>query len=194
MKLLALALLTLTSLPALAAESVAPDAVLSSVTVDLNNDGAFDRAVLAEVSGPDGSTGEADLYVYLSAPNELGHDHRELALLKHNAAWAGGMWGTLPSLEVSRSGSLLLKSGNDAIGRGRWSQTLTIALRGGVLTVVGLTYTYHDTLDPNAGGNCDINLLTGKGTRNGKKVKASVSAQPLATWNVEEQPAECRFE
>jgi hypothetical protein len=194
MKTLSLALLALFSLPAVAAESVAPDAVLSAVTIDFNNDGGFDRAVLAEVTGPDGSTGETDLYVYLSVPNELGRDQRRLELVKHGAAWAGGMWGTLPSLEVSRSGSLLLKSGNDAIGRGRWEQTLTIAYRNNELTVVGLTYTSRDTLDPNGGGNCDLNLLTGKGTRNGKKIKASIKASSLKDWNTEELPKECQFE
>lgn len=193
MKKIALGLLALVSLPAFAAESVSPDSVLSAVTVDLNNDGGFDRAVLAEVTGPDGAAGTTDLYIYLSVPNELGHDVRELALVKREAAWAGGMWGTLPSLEVASNGSLLLKSGNDAIGRGRWQQTLTIALRNKELTVVGLTYVSRDTLDPNGGGNCDLNLLTGNGTRNGKKIKASIKAGSLKNWDMENLPKECQF-
>jgi hypothetical protein len=163
---------------------VAPDAVLSSVTLDLNDDAAFDRAVLVQGGA------EADLYIYLSQPS--GSDRRELALLKKDAAWAGNMWATLPSLEVSPKGSLLLKSLNDSIGRNRWEQTLTIVYRDGKLVVAGITYKSRDTLDRSASLICDVNLLTGQGTRNGKKVTLPGKAVPLADWSDDSLPKACR--
>jgi hypothetical protein len=168
--------------------------VLSAVTLDFNGDGSFDRAALVQPVTADGETSDADLYIYLSAPTEKNREARNLALVKRGMSWAGGMWGTLPSLEVSQAGSLLVKSGNDAIGRGRWEQTLTVALRNNELMVVGITYASRDTLEPKNGGNCDLNLLNGKGTRNGKKIKVSVKASPLKDWNNENLPKECQFE
>lgn len=193
MKYLVLSLAALLSLPAFASESISPDSVLSAQTLDFNNDGLFDRATLTERRSDDGVTDGADLYLYVSAPTSEDQSKRKLALLKQNAAWSGIMWGTTPSLESSAKGSLLLKSGNDAIGRGRWEQVLTIVYRDNQFIVAGLTYTSRDTLDPKGGGSCDLNLLTGKGKRNGKSVKHNVKALPLADWDTENLPKECQF-
>lgn len=81
-----------------------------------------------------------------------------------DAAWQGGLAGQEASLALSPGGSVLLGSGNDAVGRDRWALTVTIAFREGELRVAGLTYEWRDTLDPEAGGTCDLNLLTGRGT------------------------------
>jgi hypothetical protein len=167
--------------------SISPDSVLSVVTSDWNGDGGMDRAVLVE--GQDG----ADLYIYLSDidPNE--DRRRQLALAKTGAAWIGTMWGTLPGIEVNPKGSLLLKSGNGAVGRSRWTQTLTIVYRNGEFLVAGLTFDSRDTLDPKAGGHCDLNLLTGQGIRNGKPIKVAVIQIRLADWSDDSRPKECEL-
>lgn len=186
MKILALAALALASAPALANESISPDKVISVVTTDWNSDGSVDRAVLVE------GEEDADLYIYLSAPVEGNWDARKLVLFKKDAAWQGGMWGTSPSLSLNEKGSLLVKSENDAIGRNRWSQTLTVALKNGVFVVAGYTYSDRDTLDPNAGGSCDVNILTGQGIRNKKRFKSAPRVIALADWNDESAPKECQ--
>ncbi len=166
--------------------NIRPDSVLSAVTSDWNGDGRMDRAVLVE-----GQEDQADLYIYLSADDPNGGERRDLALAKTGAAWKGAMWGTLPSLELNPKGSLLLKSGNDAIGRSRWSQTLTIVYRNGEFLVAGMTFDSRDTLEPKAVGHCDLNLLTGQGIRNGKTIKAASGQIKLADWSDDRRPKEC---
>lgn len=166
--------------------SISPASVMSVVTADWNGDGSMDRAVLVE-----GDDDDANLYIYLASTGSDGTERRDLALAKSGAAWRGLMWGTLPSLDTNQKGSLLLKSGNDAIGRSRWSQTLTITYRNKVFTIVGITFTSRDTLSPGAGGGCDLNLLSGQGIQNGKKIKIAAKPIPLADWSDESLPKEC---
>jgi hypothetical protein len=161
--------------------------VLSAVTLSLQ-DGATDRAVLVD----NRDTG-ADLYIYLSVDAAKADAPLKPALVKKDAAWSGVMWGTRPTLDVSDKGSLFVKSGNEAIGRGRWSQTLTVIYRNNDFIVAGLTRSARDTLDLKAGGSCDLNFLTGKGKRNGKPAKTKFPATKLADWSDEKLPKECGF-
>jgi hypothetical protein len=112
-------------------------------------------------------------------------------LQKKNAAWRGMMWGTQPSLETTDKGALLLKSENDSIGRSRWSQVLTILYRQKEFVVAGVTFRSRDALDPNAWMACDLNLLTGQGVLNGKKIPVTTASQPLSAWNEDGPPKEC---
>ena len=120
-----------------------------TVRADLDGDGSpesyalrrrDDGSVDLAVEGPDGGAGYPGL------------------------AWMGGMAGQEPHLEVTEGGSLRVVSMNDSVGRDRWMLTLTVAHRDGALRVAGLTYDWRDTLDLAAGGTCDLNLLTGRGT------------------------------
>ncbi|HEX2725013.1 MAG TPA: hypothetical protein VHN20_04240 [Beijerinckiaceae bacterium] len=164
-----------------------PDTVISVVSADWNEDGAFDRAILTE-----GEQGDADLYIYLSVPAQ-GDARRELALVKPNAAWAGQMAGTQPSLDVSARGALLLKSSNLAVGRGRWEQVVTIVYRNRQFIVAGFTRTESDTVAPNAGRRCDLNFLSGQGTRDGKRVTIGPQTIQLSAWNDEAGMEQCRL-
>ena len=109
--------------------------------------------------------------------------------------WSGAMAGTVPHLEIAPNGSVLLISGNEAIGRDRWRQTLTIAYRQGDWRVAGFTYAWSDTLDPGSAGGCDLNLLTGSGTVTAgsgtREVRPTIGALPLAAWTRETMPGEC---
>jgi hypothetical protein len=115
----------------------------------------------------------------------------ERAVLKRNAAWCGRMAGTQPWLEVDDQGRLQMCSGNEAIGRHRWAQTLTITYRADEFIVARVTYEERDTLNPEAGGSYDINFLKRKGKRNGKSIAVIAAAPTLAAWSDEERPIEC---
>jgi len=172
-----------------AASAAPPDSVISVVSADWNEDGAFDRAILSE-----GQQGDADLYIYMSVPAQDDRRRRELALVKANAAWAGEMAGTQPSLDVNARGALLLKSGNLSVGRGRWEQVVTIVYRNRQFVVAGFTLTASDTAEPNARRHCDLNFLTGQGTRNGAKVNVGAQTVLLSTWKDETGMEQCRLE
>jgi hypothetical protein len=190
MKTLILALGLFSS--ALAFADTTPDFynVLSSATVDFANDGGMGRAVL--VASPDNGT--ADLYLYTSIFNkDTTTWDTKLALVKKDAAFNGAMWAQQCTVTVNNKGALQLNSLNDGVGRDRWSQTLTIVYKNNDFYVVGITYSSRDTLDPKAGGNCDLNLVTGKGTRNGKPVAAGLSPVRLADWKDETLPKVCNF-
>ena len=165
--------------------TVRPERVLSVVTADWNDDGAFDRALLiASETEPD----QVDLLVYLSESS----DNMRLAASKKNIVWRGTMWGTQPALEIAGRGSLVITSANEAIGRNRWIRKLTVVYRDKAFVVAGYTYTERDTLAPGSDSSCDINFLTGRGVKNKKSFRTSAKAVALTDWSEASIPPECR--
>ena len=164
--------------------TVAPETVLSAAVSDWNDDGTMDRAVLV-----DNGDAAADLLIYLSD----GDNGLKPAAYAPGVVFSGAMAGTLADLQLSPQGGLQVHSENGAVGRDRWDQVLTLAWRNGQFVVAGVTYGAVDTLDPTAGGNCDINLLTGKGTSNGKAVKLEPATIAVAKWTDDSLPAACQF-
>lgn len=164
----------------------APERVISSVSFDFNEDGAPDRALLVEADNA------ADLYIYQSVDDPVTHNAAlKLVFYKKEIAYSGGVFGQLPSLEINERGSLKIKSENVSIGRNRWTQILTVGYRANQFTVLGVTYTAYDTLDPNAFSDCDLNLLSGKGVRKGKPFALQLKAVPLAEWSDDKLPRAC---
>lgn len=139
------------------------------------------RAVLVETDGA------ADLYLFA----DMGEGWTKAAFAPA-IVWRGLMAGTDPSLEVADNGSLKVMSENSSIGRDRWTQTLTIAYRGGGFVVAGYTFSYYDTLDPDAGGICDVNLLSGRGTHKDAAFKTGFAARSVSAWTMDTMPPECR--
>ena len=163
--------------------------VLSAVTLDFTGKGEMDRAVLVQ-----GDDDNADLYLYLVKDDSNPDSGLSLAEKKSNVVFSRGIvWGQLASLDVNNAGSLRIKSGNEGIGRNRWSQILTVVYRDKQFLIAGITYTARDTLDPKAGGDCDINFLSGKGLRNGRPVEARFTPIRLSDWSDEKLPQECKF-
>jgi|GEM_PF-989863 len=166
---------------AIAQEAMVPAAAIAGAeTVQVDGDIYRYRAVLAEADEG------ADLYIYTDA----GEGWKQAVLAK-NIVWRGGMYGQEPSMEAQEHGSLKIISENSAVGRDRWEQVLTIAYRGGEFLVAGYTYSYYDTLDPDANGLCDVNLLTGKGVLNGKAFMTTLGAIPARSWTMDTRPPEC---
>lgn len=135
----------------LAGPTLAQDSwqTVSNIKADLDHDGEAEVYTLLD-HGLDG--------VGLSVETDKGFQRAE------RVAWSGGMPGQRPELSLNPAGSVLLTFMNEAVGRDRWRLVITIAHRDGDWRVAGLTYDWWDTLDPDAGGTCDVNLLSGRGT------------------------------
>ena len=165
---------------------IKPEDVLSVLTGDWNDDGNFDKSLLLL---SESEPGETLLLIYLSDTNT---SDIKLEVEKIGIAWIGSMWGTIPSLDLNNRGSLVVTSVNDSIGRNRWTQKITIAYRNKRFVVVGYSYSAYDTLDPKYTLECDINLLTGKGKRDGKPFSSSSGPIAVERWSEETIPKECQ--
>lgn len=159
--------------------------VISHIEADIDGDGKNDTAILSAANG------YADLLITASSGGQI---------TVSNAAWMGASAGTIPSLSVSSSGALTIHSMNEAIGRIRWHQVLTVAYRDGSFLVAGFTYDWRDTTDMDTWGHCDLNLLTRKGSLSlGQTDRASefevysLRAVPITEWE-DVHPEECRPE
>ena len=149
--------------------------VFSVTTTDWNKDEIADPVMILNIN--DGE----QFYVLFFLSDEYGR----LALKHHVADMVWGssvMFGQEPWVTTSQNGSVIVGSQNSAIGRNRWEQKLTIAYRNDELIVAGFTYTHYDTLDPNAYGGCDFNLLTGKGFKNEQPIKFDINVMTVAEF------------
>ncbi len=156
--------------------------ILSVVAADLNGDKLVDSAVLLK------SGDQADFYLYLA--NAAGD--MELKLSKKTLVWSGAMAGTLPQLKIAKDGGLLIYAQNDAIGRNRWHQRLSVDYRDKEFIVSGYVYDERDTLDPKFSLTCDVNLLTGKGIKNKAEFKIEAQKIKLSDWADAKVPKQCK--
>lgn len=161
---------------------------IASATGDIDGDGVPDRAALA---------GEGDtvaLSVFLSGASRPSAGRADVAPTVHREGlgWMGDMEGQRPEILVTARGSLLVVFQNEAIGRNRWRETLTMAYRDGALLVAGYTHESRDTLDPDASRRCDVNLLTGRGEKNGRPFTVPARRIPVTAWTDDSVPEPCR--
>ncbi|MCJ8053684.1 hypothetical protein GB928_017630 [Shinella curvata] len=179
MKLLAAAVVFSIALPAAALAADFPaDRIVAMATGDWNKDGAADLAVIATPG--DDSGDDNGLYVYLAKPEE-----NRLTLVRSlpNSVWGNlTMYGQEPEVAALANGSFTLTTKNDSVGRDRWRQSLTIAYRNFDFIVAGYTYSSYDTLNPDGGSECDLNVLTGKGKSNGRPVAGQAQFVLLKDW------------
>lgn len=172
-----------TALPLiLAGAAAAAQPLAGPVASDLDGDGAAESFTLI-----DAGDNRAELRI-----EEAGVE----VLTAPNIAWTGGI-GQQPELSLAPNGSVRLTSMNESIGRDRWRITLTIAYRDGAHRVAGYTYGWYDTLDPEANGTCDLNLLTGRGSLSkdggaGRAIRTMMKPLPVTEWTMDiGPPAEC---
>jgi len=152
---------------------------LVEISADINGDGVKERAVLLYDRESDG----VDLAIYSSVDGKL---QERPTVYVADLGWT-------PEMTVDSAGSLIVVFRNEAAGRYRWRQQFTIAFRAGVYVVAGYSYTNRDTLTPDQGGTCDVDFLSGQGTRNGKPVKISGPPTLLNAWSEQSIPAACTF-
>lgn len=164
-------------------ESIAPHKVISAVEGDFNTDGSLDRAVLM-----DNGDSDADLVIYVNDGNGGFKAAGSAAAIAFN----GGLAGNSPDLRLSKTGALQVHAENMAIGRDHWERTLTISFRGGQFVVSGITASGYDTMDPKSATSCDLNLLTGKGLSDRRRVTIKAGAIALSQWTEDKIPAACQ--
>lgn len=165
---------------AVAAEAMDPARIVSAATGDWNKDGASDLALL--VAPAEGSDEDNAIYLYLNS---------DVGKLTLNSVIPDKVWGQFelygqaPSVSALPNGSIQITSHNDAVGRERWEQKLTIAYRNGDFVVAGYTFSSYDTLDPENTLQCDFNVLNGKGTTKGKPIASKGATVLLKDWRDE---------
>ncbi|MBI1417070.1 MAG: hypothetical protein GC146_07610 [Limimaricola sp.] len=164
------------------ATAAAADEAPLTLTSDLNRDSAYETFLLTP-----GEDGTYDLRIDTARGQEI---------VAPGFVWAGAMAGQMPGLALAANGSVQVISMNDSVGRDRWRQVLTIVYRKGAYQVAGFTYGWHDTLDAANYGDCDVNLLTGRGeaTHAGviRTFRTRAHAVPVTRWADDPQvPPEC---
>ena len=177
----------LSALTAQAADMIDPSRIISAATGDWDKDGSPDLALLAEP--PEGSEDSHGIYIYLKGET----NRLQLKTFAPDKVWGSvTTYGQEPFIEALPNGSILIASHNDAIGRNRWEQKLTIAYRNFDFVVAGYTYTSYDTLDLDNTTNCDFNVLTGKGKLDDKPVAVAGAMIFLKDWDDETGQKVCR--
>ncbi len=168
----------------------ANERIFAVATGDWNQDGTADAAMLLL---PEDDAPDHTLVVYIA---DRVTRRLRLAATAENFVWG---WpdtaGQSPRLEAMANGSLAVHSQNEAIGRNRWAQKLTIAYRNGTFVVAGFTYAAYDTLSENPDEDaleCDLNVLTGEGLLDGEPIRFSTTWIPLDAWTQEFGLKVCR--
>lgn len=166
---------------------IRPQDVLDAATGDWNKDGREDLALLATTSGDDMQVG---LYVYLRE-EETNGTLLTLALAVPDKIWGGrggetAAFGQEPSIRALSNGSIAITTQNSGIGRNRWEHTISLAHRDGRFVVAGLTFNSYDTLQEEEPLSCDLNLLTGRGVVNERKISFAPLALQLQDWDTQD--------
>lgn len=128
-----------------------PGRLLAALSGDWNGNDQTDLVVLLDTG-----EGAADLLLY-----ERSGDRLNPLLHVANVAFAGPMGGQTPWLEARTETSFVIRSEQIGIGRSPWEQAVTVAYRDGAYVVAGYTHSFYDRMDPERGGRCDVNLLSG---------------------------------
>lgn len=194
---------------------------LYEITLDIDNDGKTDRAVLVLVGGPErtnfgplsderyglGAGESVDLYLYLAVGDEKLDLSRKPAFLRKDIVDPEETPWVQP-LESSGKGSLIVTSVYGWGARQSWGQAITIIHRGGELLVAGYSrdWEWGNEVHKSDGswdvettiGGCDINFLTGKGVvseglEEGKPIEGKFTLLKLADWSDDKRPEECDF-
>lgn len=97
------------------------------------------------------------------------------------------------SLELLENGSFKILIDHSGVGRSASLREYTISFRHGKFVLSGITVSEYDRIDPEMGGSCDINLLTGEGEKNSKPIKTKVVKKELSELNYLWIPKECKF-
>jgi hypothetical protein len=97
------------------------------------------------------------------------------------------------SLELLENGSFKIMIDHSGAGRSASLREYTISFRHGKFVLSGITVSEYDRIDPELGGSCDINFLTGEGERNSKPIKTKILKKDLSTVSFDWLPKDCQF-
>ncbi len=97
----------------------------------------------------------------------------------------------MTKLEKNAGGSLIITSTNDSFGRDRYSRKLTVAYRDNQYKIIGFTLYTLDTANMKS-QECDYNLQTLKGTKNGKAVSIKTRSISFEKFVEDEKSYSCK--
>ncbi len=97
------------------------------------------------------------------------------------------------SLEALDNGSFKILIDHSGAGRSASLREYTVSYRHDKFVLSGVTVSEYDRNDPELGGSCDINLLTGAGERNSKAIKVKIEKRELSSADYNWLPKECKF-
>lgn len=97
------------------------------------------------------------------------------------------------SLELLENGSFKVIIDHSGAGRSASLREYTISYRDEKFLLSGITVSEYDRIDPELGGSCDINLMTGEGERNSKAIKIKGKKLELKHVSFDWLPSECKF-
>lgn len=188
------ALSWLVALAAMAVPALAGDKPAFELSLDIDQDGAMDRAVVMQDDG-----GPADLYFYLATGEEKPDPSRKPDFVRKALTE-----DRILDLEAKGKGSLAITSCFGCGAIKSTEDTLIIVDRRGQFLVGGYSRNWDWNIQKSDGtvettiGDCDINYLTGKATAStnlddGKPVKGRFKPVPLKDWSYEKRPKICRF-
>jgi len=161
--------------------------MIREITLDIDQDGKPDRAVLA---GNDDESSYVDLYIYLGDDADKPDLSRKPSIVKRHLAS-----GHVYEMASHGNGSLRVEvrcggCSND------YETAFSIVYRGGDFLIGGLSRSWE--LRDGSVGSCDVNYLTGKAvaskglpTRN-KVIRTAVRPIKLADWSEKKAPQACR--
>jgi len=161
--------------------------MLREITLDIDQDGKRDRAVLAR---NDDESSYVDLYIYLGDDTDKPDPSRKPSIVKRHLAS-----GHVYEMASRGNGSLRVEvrcggCSND------YDTAFSIVYRAGDFLIGGLSRSWE--LRDGSIGSCDVNYLTGKAvaskglpTRN-KVIRTAVRPIKLADWSEQKIPGACR--
>lgn len=152
------------------------------IQVDLNHDNIEDSVKL--LPGPENSDYHI-LEISLSHKNKF--EKFENTKLVYAQANPGA------SLEAMDNGSFKILIDHSGAGRSASLREYTVSYRHNRFVLSGVTVSEYDRLDPELGGSCDINLLTGEGERNSKAIRVKIEKKDLSVADYKWLPKECKF-
>lgn len=172
-----------------AAPALANGVIIDAAMGDIDGDGSKDLVTLTlpeEREGPD-----VGIAVYL---RNSGLPALDKAIELPARFWGSRNAGQQPEVTILQNRSITVHTENTGFGRGHWERTYTLAWRKGTLIVAGFTYAFYDTIDHDQFGQCDINLLTGRGVRDDKAIATGARRVLLADWEDSIGLAACGME
>jgi hypothetical protein len=161
--------------------------ILREITLDIDQDGKRDRAVLAR-NDDEGSY--VDLYVYLGDDADKPDLSRQPSIVKRRLA-SGHVYGMASNCK----GSLRVEARCGGCSND-YDTVFSIVYRGGDFLIGGLSRSWE--LRDGSIGSCDVNFLTGKAvaskglSRRNKVIRTAFRPIRLADWSEQKTPGACR--
>ena len=165
---------------AMAAEEIDPERIASATTGDWDGDGDIDMAMLIRPGQAEGTSRNA-IYILLSDPLAGSMEVKTLAKDKVEGDFIHV--GNEATITARPNGSILVSTTNGAEGQRHYEQKLTLAYRNFQFVVAGYTFTRSDDNGVENFMSCDLNVLTGKGKRDGAAFSVAPQFVTIEDWN-----------